>query len=56
MLFRSESEDIAFFAAVREGYARRFDATPQRVARIDAECTPEAVAAQIDAALEARGW
>ena len=53
---RFESEDIAFFAAVREGYARRFDATPQRVARIDAECTPEAVAAQIDAALEARGW
>ena len=49
---RFESEDIAFFAAVREGYARRFDATPQR----DAECTPEAVAAQIDAALEARGW
>lgn len=53
---RFESEDIAFFAAVREGYARRFDATPQRVARIDAECTPEVVAAQIDAALEARGW
>ncbi len=53
---RFESEDIAFFAAVRQGYALRFDATPQRVARIDAECTPEAVAAQIDAALEARGW
>ena len=53
---RFESEDIAFFTAVRQGYALRFDATPQRVARIDAECTPEAVAAQIDAALEARGW
>jgi len=53
---RFESEDIAFFTAVRQGYALRFDAAPRRVARIDAECTPEAVAAQIDAALEARGW
>ena len=53
---RFESEDIAFFTAVRDGYARRFAATPARVARIDAEATPEAVAAQIDAVLEARGW
>jgi len=53
---RFESEDIAFFTAVRAGYAQRFDATPHRVARIDAEVGPEAVAAQIDAALEARGW
>ena len=56
---RFESEDVAFFEAVRAGYARRFaDDGPHahRVARLDAEQPPEAVAAQIDAVLAVRGW
>ena len=52
---RFEAEQLAFFEAVRAGYARRFADAP-RVARLDAEQTPEAVAAQIDAVLAARGW
>jgi dTMP kinase len=52
---RFEAEQLAFFQAVRAGYARRFADLP-RVARLDAEQPPEAVAAQIDAVLAARGW
>ncbi|WP_294000140.1 dTMP kinase [Sphaerotilus sp.] len=52
---RFEAEQLAFFQAVRAGYARRFADLP-RVARIDAEHAPEAVAAQIDAVLAGRGW
>ncbi|MBP8272239.1 MAG: dTMP kinase [Sphaerotilus sp.] len=52
---RFEAEQLAFFQAVRAGYARRFADAP-RVARLDAEQTPDAVAAQIDAVLAARGW
>ena len=56
---RFEAEQLAFFEAVRAGYAQRFAADGPhgaRVARLDAEQPPEAVAAQIDAVLAARGW
>lgn len=56
---RFEAEQLAFFEAVRTGYAQRFAADGPhgaRVARLDAEQPPEAVAAQIDAVLAARGW
>jgi dTMP kinase len=52
---RFEAEQLAFFQAVRAGYAQRF-ADLSRVARLDAEQPPEAVAEQIDAVLAARGW
>jgi dTMP kinase len=53
---RFEAEQLAFFEAVRAGYAERFAQAGARVARLDAEQPPQAVAAQIDAVLQARGW
>lgn len=53
---RFESEALDFFRAVRAGYAQRFAAAAHRVARLDAEQTPEQVADQIDAIMAARGW
>lgn len=53
---RFERLDAAFFTRVREGYARRAAAAPQRFVRIDADAAREAVARQIDAELSARGW
>ena len=53
---RFEQQDIDFFERVRAGYAARAAAAPQRFARIDASLSVDAVAAQIDAVLEARGW
>jgi dTMP kinase len=55
-LDRFEQQDLAFFERVREGYRARHDAEPDRFARIDAAGSREAVAAQIDAALQERGW
>lgn len=52
---RFEAEQRAFFEAVREGYAQRF-AGRSRVARLDAQQSPEAVAEQIEAVLAERGW
>lgn len=52
---RFEAEQLAFFEAVRAGYAQRFAGLP-RVARLDAQQSPEAVAAQIEAVLAERGW
>jgi dTMP kinase len=49
---RFESEDTAFFERVHAGYAARAAAEPQRFARIDASCAPEAVWAQVAAAVE----
>lgn len=52
---RFESQDETFFERVRSGYARRAEADPGRFAILDAAATPEAVRAQLEAALEARG-
>jgi dTMP kinase len=53
---RFERQDLVFFAAVRDAYASRCAAAPQRIVRIDATQTREQVWQQIVAALEARGW
>ena len=53
---RFEAEDEAFFVRVRDGYRARADAAPARFARIDADASPEEVAARVNAVLEARGW
>ncbi|MBK1686345.1 dTMP kinase [Rubrivivax gelatinosus] len=52
---RFESQDEAFFERVRAGYTRRAEADPGRFAILDAAASPEAVRAQLEAALEARG-
>jgi dTMP kinase len=54
---RFESEDAAFFARVRDGYAARMLAAPARFCRIDSALEKSAVERQIDdavAALEGR--
>lgn len=53
---RLEAEPPDFFARVREGYAQRAAADPGRFARLDASGTLEQVRAQVEAALEDRGW
>lgn len=53
---RFESQDSVFFEAVRSGYALRFEADSKRFLRLDASGTPEEVARQLAAGLEARGW
>nr|WP_276598190.1 dTMP kinase [Roseateles koreensis] len=53
---RFEQQDLEFFNKVRAGYAARAAAAPTRFARIDASLSVEAVSAQIEAVLEARGW
>ena len=53
---RFERLDVAFFERVREAYRARADASAQRMVRIDAACSRDAVHAQIDAVLKARGW
>jgi dTMP kinase len=53
---RFEREDAGFFRRVAERYRRRAAAEPQRFVRIDADRPREQVAAQIGAALAARGW
>jgi dTMP kinase len=53
---RFEQLDTAFFERVRAGYAQRAAAAPQRFVRIDAAAERSAVAAQVQAALTARGW
>ena len=51
-----ESQPVAFFDAVRAGYARRVAADPQRFARIDADQAREDVAVAVRAAFTDRGW
>ena len=53
---RFESQPVAFFDAVRAGYARRAQAEPQRFARINADQPREAVADEVRAALHGRSW
>ena len=53
---RLEREDETFFTRVRDGYAQRAAAMPERFARIDAAQTREAVRADAIAALAARAW
>jgi len=53
---RFEQQDLDFFERVRAGYAARAAAAPERFARIDASVSIDAVAAQITAVMESRGW
>ena len=50
-----EAQPQAFFEKVIAGYARRAALEPQRFARIHADQTPDAVRAEVLAALRARG-
>ena len=51
-----EAQPVAFFDAVRAGYARRQAADPARFARIDADQPRQAVWAAVRAAVQGRGW
>jgi dTMP kinase len=53
---RFEQQDIEFFERVRQGYADRAAAAPERFERIEASGSVASVAAQIVAVMEARGW
>jgi len=53
---RFEQLDTAFFTRVREGYAQRMAAAPQRFVRLDAAAERAAVWTQIEQALEQRLW
>lgn len=53
---RFESQPVAFFQQVHQGYEARAQAQPQRFARLDAAQTRHAVWQQITRVLVARGW
>ncbi len=53
---RFEQQDEAFFLRVRDGYARRMAASPQRFGRVDAGVDRDAVWAQVRQAVEQRPW
>lgn len=53
---RFERQDEAFFARVREGYARRQALAPGRFARVDAAGERAAVWAQVERVLEQHPW
>ncbi|MEZ5608779.1 MAG: dTMP kinase [Burkholderiaceae bacterium] len=53
---RFEAQPVAFFEAVRAGYARRAQQEPARFARIDADQPMAAVGQAVQAAVRARGW
>ncbi|MBS0294369.1 MAG: dTMP kinase [Proteobacteria bacterium] len=53
---RFEAESADFFARVARGYAERAAAAPGRFARLDGAQAREQVAAQMLAAVAARGW
>lgn len=44
---RFEAESLAFFARVREGYLQRLRAAPERIVRIDASASVDAVWAEV---------
>jgi len=51
-----ESQPVAFFQRVAQGYAARVAADPGRFERIEADAPREAVGAQVEAAVRRRGW
>jgi dTMP kinase len=53
---RFEQQDAAFFARVRDGYARRAQAHAVRFERIDAAAAPPAVWQQVLGAVRGRAW
>ena len=53
---RFESQDLAFFARVRGGYARRAEAAPGRFARLDGQGSLDEVWRRVESALSATGW
>ena len=53
---RFEAQPVEFFARVARGYADRAAGAPRRFARIDGAQPREQVAAQMLAAVAARGW
>ena len=53
---RFEQQDLDFFERVRAAYARRAESAPHRFVRLDASLSVDAVAAQIAAVMESRGW
>ena len=53
---RFESQPQAFFDAVRSGYAKRQQAAPERVVRIDSDGSREQVRAHIMQVLRDRAW
>ena len=52
---RFEAEQAAFFERVREGYAARRDACPQRFAVIDARLSPQEVWRLVETAVQEHG-
>ena len=53
---RLERMDEAFFERVRSGYVQRQAAYPQRIVRIDARGSRQAVWAQVEREVSRRGW
>ncbi|MBE7940791.1 MULTISPECIES: dTMP kinase [Ramlibacter] len=53
---RFESQPVAFFEAVAQGYARRVQGAPGRFACIAGDQPREAVWAAVQAAVRGRGW
>lgn len=51
-----EAQPVAFFARVRAGYQARFDAAPQRFARVAAEQSRDTVWQDVLASVTQRGW
>lgn len=51
-----EAQPVAFFARVRAGYQARFDAAPQRFARVAAEQNRDTVWQDVLASVTQRGW
>ncbi|WP_425414330.1 dTMP kinase [Ottowia thiooxydans] len=53
---RFESQPVAFFEAVRAGYARRMEEGPSRFARVDADQAREKVWDDVCRSVQTRGW